>query len=266
MAEAGSRGGDHGLDPDGGPRHRYPARRGGAATRARSPRSADWTVIGAGLARQQPARPSAAGAVRAAGRSGQLGVLRQHAGRARRPATCRTPGRRRRRAADGSTQDAGAHGDGRPCAARRRGRQPGDPPQHLAVQQAHRRSSAESCWSSVTGCCAPTQHACPGPPVPGPRHGAARRRQRRRADGRRAADHPLAPGPGLGGSPRLPGRPPGGDLPARARARAQPAGRVPQGGDPRLRRAARRRSRSGPSRASRPCRSLRTGPISARPG
>ena len=42
--------------------------------------------------------------------------------------------------------------DGGPRAARRRGRQPGDPPQHLALQQAGRGAAAASCSSSATGC------------------------------------------------------------------------------------------------------------------
>ena len=46
---------------------------------------------------------------------------------------------------DGSVTDAGGALGGRPRPAGRRRRQPGDPPQHLAVQPAHRDPAAQSC-------------------------------------------------------------------------------------------------------------------------
>ena len=42
-------------------------------------------------------------------------------------------------------------------AARRRGRQPADPPEHVRATTSSSRSSAGSCSSTATGCCAPTR-------------------------------------------------------------------------------------------------------------
>ena len=70
--------------------------------------------------------------------------------------------------------------------------------------------------------------------APRPLRRAGRHRPRRGTGRRRPPDHPLAPGPRVGGSPQLPGRPPRGDSPARTRTRAQPAGRIPQRGRSRV--------------------------------
>ena len=91
-------------------------------------------------------------------------------------------------------------------------------------------SSGRSCLHSATECCGTDAalralaRQCPGPLRRPPSH-----RPRRGTGRRRPPDHPLAPGPGLGGSPHLPGRPARGDSPARARTRPQPARRIPRG-------------------------------------
>ena len=87
----------HRLHPDGGPRHRHPARR--RRRRSRPDRRARRAARDRRRpARQQQARPSAAGESRASGGSWQLGVLRQPARRARHPARARRPAAGRDRA------------------------------------------------------------------------------------------------------------------------------------------------------------------------
>ena len=125
--------------------------------------------------------------------------------------------------------------DAGPRAARCRGRQPGDPPEHLAVQQARRGPAAHRPAPSRAGAADRRRPdgACPAmPAAPG---GAGPGHRRQRPGRRRPPDRPVPPGPGLGGAPGLPGGPPRGHPPARPGPRDRPAERVQQGSDPRIR-------------------------------
>ena len=243
------------LHPDGRPGRRHPARRqrpgrpgpGGRAGRALRHRQRP--------ARQPPGRRPAARPGRPAGRPGRLGLLRQPGGRPGRPA------RRRRHAglaADerrrpGHRRAGRLRGRARP--AGRRGRQPRDPPQHLALQRGH-RAAAQG---------------------PGRAPGAAADHRRGRADAARPdrrrrpsemdedllarvgpVDRALPHRPALGRAPGRAVRGARGRAPAGA-GPARPAGRVPPGGGAGVQRPRSRRSRRGPSPPSRRPSSTRTG-------
>ena len=114
--------------------------------------------------------------------------------------------------------DSRAHWDsGRqagPRAARCRGRQPGDPPEHMAVQQAHRGPAAHRPGSSRPGAADRRRPVGACPAMPGAPGGAEPGHRQDRPGQRRAPDRPVPPGPGLGGAPGLPGGPPRGHPPA----------------------------------------------------
>ena len=114
--------------------------------------------------------------------------------------------------------------DGRPRPAGGRGRPPADPPEHLAVQHAHRGAAAHRAGAPRRAAAhrRRAEHAAQSFP-----ERAAELRERVSGGGARrggAADQPRPPRPGLGGVPGPPGRPAGRHPPAGARARARPFG------------------------------------------